>query len=130
MPARALLIALLFLSLSPQTPPRFPIHVESLDYPPLAIRAHIQGTVVFGARIAADGTVSIPLIKSGHPLFVHVAEENLKTWKFQSGEDQAMEITYQFKLRDSNKRSGTQCQFDLPTSVTVTADPPPVLTTY
>jgi TonB family protein len=131
MPARALLIALLFLTVSPQAQPRLPVHVESLNYPPLARKARIQGTVVFEAQIAADGTLSVPIIKSGHPTLVHVAEENLKKWKFQPGEDQQMEITYHFKLREPTASfSQTECQFDLPNSVTVIVDPPPVLTTY
>jgi TonB family protein len=128
---RALLMALLFLTTSPQIQPqaRLPVHVESLLYPPLARQARIQGTVVFKAEIAADGSVSIPTRSSGHPLLVHAAEENLTKWRFQAGEEQQMEITYQFKLGTKPTRfPATQCQFDLPNSVTVTADPLPVKT--
>jgi hypothetical protein len=128
MPFRALLIAFLFLSASPQVQPRLPVHVESLVYPPLARQARIMGTVVAIAHIAADGTVSVPTIKYGHPLLATAAEENLSKWKFQSGEAQQLEITYHFIVRNPKPRDDpeTECQFDLPDSVTVSIDPPPV----
>jgi len=78
MPARALLMALLFLTVSPQNQPRLPIHVESLVYPPLARQARIQGDAVLVAPISPDGSVSIPVLKSGHPLLRQAAEDNLK----------------------------------------------------
>jgi outer membrane biosynthesis protein TonB len=78
MPARGLLIALLLLTLSPQTQPRFPIHVESLIYPPVARQARITGDVVLIAQIGSDGSVSIPILRSGHPILLRAAEDNLK----------------------------------------------------
>jgi TonB family protein len=131
MPVRGLLIALLLLTVSPQTQPRFPIHVESLIYPPLARNARIQGDVVLVAYIGADGSVSIPIRKSGHPLLLQVAEDNLKKWKFQPGESQEMEITYHFKLREPPSYDPpTECAFDLPDSVTVSAQVPTVQPYY
>jgi hypothetical protein len=135
MPVRALLIALLFLTVSPQTQtqtqPRLPIHVESLIYPPLARIARVQGDAVLVAHISHDGSVSIPNRKSGHPWFLDAAEGNLKKWKFQSGENQEMEITYHFKLNEHPTKSNqTECTFDLPDSVTITSNPPPVAVNY
>ncbi len=125
--ARGFLISLLFLTVSPQTQPRLPTHVESLNYPSIARQAHVQGDAVLVAHISADGSVSIPLIKSGHPWFVNAAKDNLKKWKFQTGEDQEMEITYHFKFKETTSNAPiTDCQFDLPNSVTVTVDPPEV----
>jgi TonB family protein len=125
MPVRGLLIALLLLTVSPQTQPRFPVHVESPIYPPLARNARIQGDVVLIAYIGSDGSVSIPTRKSGHPILLQVAEDNLKKWKFQPGESQEMEITYHFKLREPpTYDSTTECAFDLPDSVTVFAHEP------
>lgn len=72
------------------------------------------------AHIGSDGTVSIPIRKSGHPLLLQVAEDNLKKWRFQRGEDQEMEITYHFKLSgQALDYAPTECSFDLPDSVTV-----------
>ena len=127
MPVRGLLVALLLLTVSPQTQPRFPIHVESLIYPSLARYARIQGNAVLIAHIGSDGSVSIPLRKSGHPILLQVAEDNLKKWKFQSGESQEMEITYHFKLSEQpSDYAPTECTFDLPDSVTIFAHVPTV----
>jgi TonB family protein len=131
MPIRGLSIALLLLTVSPQTPPRLPIHVVSLNYPPLGRQARIQGDAVLIAHIGSDGSVSIPILKSGHPMFLRAAEDNLKKWKFQSGEEQEMEITYHFKFGEHPASSGlTECAFDLPDLVTVTSDLPPVKIIY
>ena len=100
MPARGLLIALLLLTISPQTQPRMPIHIESLIYPQLARMARIQGDAVLIAHIGFDGSVSVPILKSGHPFLLRAAEDNLKKWKFQAGESQEMEITYHFQVSD------------------------------
>jgi TonB family protein len=127
MHVRGLLVALLFLTISPQAPPRFPIHVESLIYPPVARMARIQGDAVLIAHIGSDGSVSIPILRSGHPLLLRAAENNLKKWKFQSGESQEMEITYHFKLSEQPSDSAqTECAFDLPDSVTISTDVPTV----
>jgi TonB family protein len=129
MPARGLLIALLLLTVSPQTQLRFPIHVVSLIYPPLARQARITGDVVLIAQIGTDGSVSIPIRKSGHPLLLQAAEDNLKTWKFQSGESHEMEVTYHFKLSEqSSGNPQTECSFDLPDSVTIFSHTAPVNT--
>jgi TonB family protein len=125
MPARGLLIAVLLLTVSPQTQPRFPIHVESLVYPALSRQARIQGDVVLVAQIGSDGRVPSPIGRSGHPMFVQAAQDNLKKWKFRSGEYQEMEITYHFKLIEPSSDSAqTECVFDLPDSVTVYAHAP------
>jgi TonB family protein len=128
-----MLIALLFLTVSPQAQPRLPIHVESLPYPEIARQARIQGDAVLVAHIGADGSVSIPLRKSGHPLLLQAAEDNLKSWKFQSGEEQEMEITYHFKLVATESPADSapaDCVFDLPNSVTISSAPPKTFTTY
>ena len=100
MPIRGLLLALLFLTVSPQSQPRLPIHVESLIYPQLARQARINGDAVLVAHIGYDGSVSISALRSGHPLLLQAAKDNLKKWRFQRGEDQEMEITYHFKLSE------------------------------
>ena len=131
MPVRGLLIVLFLMTVSPTSEPRRPIHVESLIYPPVARQARITGDVVLIAQIGPDGSVSIPIRQSGHPLLLQAAEDNLKTWKFQTGESQEMEITYHFKLKEQSSRSAqTECAFDLPDSVTISSDPPPVKTIY
>jgi TonB family protein len=131
MPVRGLLIALFLMTVSPASEPRRAIHVESLIYPPVARQARIAGDVMLTAQIGSDGSVSIPVRRSGHPLLLQAAEDNLKTWKFQTGESQQMEITYHFKLKEQSSGSAqTKCVFDLPDSVTIYSDPPPVRIIY
>jgi TonB family protein len=128
---RGLVVALLLLAVSPANEPRRAIHVESLIYPLAARQARITGDVVLIAQIGPDGDVSIPIRQSGHPLLLQAAEDNLKTWKFQAGESQEMKITYHFKLKEHSSGSAqTECAFDLPDSVTISSDAPPVKTIY
>lgn len=137
MAARGLLIALLFLAVSPQappqTPPRFPVHVESLQYPQLARMARIQGDVVAVALVGTDGhVVGVPNAPTGHPLLAKAAEENIKTWRFQQGVEEEVKVTYHFKIDEKPGPSyspGT-CKFDLPDSVTVTVPTPQVNPSY
>jgi hypothetical protein len=127
--ARGSLIALLLLAVLPEAQPRWPIHVQSLIYPALGRSARIQGDIVLTAQIGSDGSVSIPARNSGHPMLIKVAEDNLMTWRFPKGESHEMKITYYFRLRERPSGSHeTECAFDFPDSVTVTADPPPVKT--
>jgi len=52
-------------------------------YPPLAIMARIQGTVVLQAILARDGTIQDLKVLSGHPLLVRAAIDAVKTWRYQ-----------------------------------------------
>src|SRR5258708_1974184 len=113
------------MNVSPTSEQRRAIHVESLIYPPASRQARITGDAVLIAQIGSDGSVSIPIRRpeSGHPLLLQAAEDNLKTWKFQAGESQQMEITYHFKLKEQSSGSAqTKCVFDLPDSVTIYSD--------
>jgi TonB family protein len=128
---RGFLIALLLLTVFPQIQPRLPIHVESLPYPLVARQARIQGDALLAAQIGSDGSVSIPIRRSGHPLLLDAAEGNLKKWKFQTGESQQIEITYHFKLIEPSSDSDrTECTFDLPNSVTISSHLPTIQTNY
>jgi protein TonB len=52
-------------------------------YPPLAIMAHIQGTVVLEAILSKDGTVKDLKVLRGHPLLVPAALAAVATWRYQ-----------------------------------------------
>ena len=52
-------------------------------YPPLAMMARIQGTVVLQAIIGKDGTVQDLKVLSGHPLLVRAALDAVRTWRYQ-----------------------------------------------
>jgi protein TonB len=52
-------------------------------YPPLAIMARIQGTVVLQAVLGKDGTVRGLKVLSGPPLLARAALEAVKSWRYQ-----------------------------------------------
>jgi protein TonB len=52
-------------------------------YPPLAIAARVQGTVVLQAIIGKDGSVQNLKVLSGHPLLVHAAIDAVRSWRYQ-----------------------------------------------
>jgi TonB family protein len=51
-------------------------------YPPLAMRARIQGTVRFNVTVGIDGSVRVAQVISGHPLLVPAAREAVMQWKY------------------------------------------------
>lgn len=52
-------------------------------YPPLAIKAKIQGVVRFNVIIAKDGTIRNMQLMSGHPLLVPAAQEAVRQWAYR-----------------------------------------------
>jgi protein TonB len=51
-------------------------------YPPLALRARIEGTVQFTAVVGRDGTVQSLTLVSGHPLLAQAALEAVRQWRY------------------------------------------------
>jgi TonB family protein len=126
MPARSLLIALLLLTVSPQAQPRFPIHVESLTYPPLAHQARIVGDVILSAEVDSHGHVNgWPWVLSGSQQLTQAAIENLRAWRFQPGPKSVVTITYHFRVDGEPVEATlpTKCEFDLPDSVKIMTPP-------
>jgi protein TonB len=59
------------------------IHQVKPQYPPLAVQARIQGTVVLQAVIGKDGTVHDLRLVSGHPMLAGAAMEAVKQWRYR-----------------------------------------------
>jgi len=59
------------------------IHQTKPVYPPLAMQARIQGTVLLQAVVAKDGTVQDLRVVSGHPLLVKAALDAVKLWRYK-----------------------------------------------
>lgn len=53
------------------------------NYPPLAVRAHIQGTVMLQATIGKDGMVQNLRVVSGPPLLIESAMDAVRQWRYQ-----------------------------------------------
>ena len=53
------------------------------EYPPLAVKAHIQGIVILEATVNEDGAVAeVRLLRSAHPLLDREAEIALRQWRY------------------------------------------------
>jgi protein TonB len=53
------------------------------EYPPLAVKAHIQGIVILEATVNEDGTVAdVRLLRSANPLLDREAEKALRQWRY------------------------------------------------
>ena len=59
------------------------VHQVKPQYPPLAVQARIQGTVVLQAVIGKDGTVEELRLVSGHPMLAPAAIEAVKQWRYR-----------------------------------------------
>ena len=59
------------------------IHEVEPQYPLLASRARIQGTVQLRAIIGRDGTVQELTLVSGQPLLVQAAMDAVKQWQYK-----------------------------------------------
>jgi TonB family protein len=53
------------------------------QYPPLALRTRIQGTVEFNVLIGPEGHVQKLVLVRGHPLLVNAAKEAVLHWVYQ-----------------------------------------------
>jgi hypothetical protein len=93
--------------------------------------ARISGDIVMMATIDAEGRVWVPVLPPGHPLLIRAAEENIRTWRFQSGPVSELRVTYHFKLEGKPTFDpSSACKFDLPDSVTIVTHPPTVETNF
>ena len=77
----------------PTVRPTAPIRVGVLEpsklvykvnpvYPPLAAKAHVQGTVILEAVVDEEGIVSTLKVLNGHPLLVEAALQAVRQWKY------------------------------------------------
>ena len=57
------------------------VFYPSPDYPPLAMRAGIQGTVRLQVRLKADGTLSVEKVLEGQPALVDAATAAVQQWR-------------------------------------------------
>ena len=76
------------------------VHQVKPAYPPLAMQARIQGTVVLQAVIAKDGTVKDLRVVSGHPMLVQAALEAAQLWRYKPYllNDQPVEVDTQINV--------------------------------
>jgi TonB family protein len=96
-------------------------HFESPLYDPVAQRARRQGDAVLKVQIAPDGSVRDAQGIQGDPLLVRNATNNIRTWKFNQGDERTFNITYEYRLLPPEIECGaeTTVTFDLPSRLRV-----------
>ena len=53
------------------------------EYPPLAVKAHIQGVVILEATVGEDGNVmDVKLLRSANPLLDREAAIAVRQWRY------------------------------------------------
>jgi protein TonB len=59
------------------------VHRVMPSYPPVAIQARLEGTVVFHAIIARDGNIRELEVVSGSPIFAQAARDAVLQWRYR-----------------------------------------------
>jgi protein TonB len=80
-------------------PPRLVTRVRPV-YPPLAIRARLEGTVVVQAVIGEDGAVEdVEVLRASSPLFTDAAVEAVRGWKYRPALQSGRPVRVYFTVR-------------------------------
>jgi TonB family protein len=66
------------------------------EYPEIARRMNITGTVKMEIVIAADGTIKSTKVLGGHPLLVDAVQRALKKWKYAPGAEATIQVDFKF----------------------------------
>jgi len=69
------------------------------SYPPLARGTYIQGKVEIQIQMGSDGKVISATSRSGHPLLLQAALDNVKTWRFAPRQGEQI-VVYEFRIDD------------------------------
>jgi TonB family protein len=62
------------------------------DYPELAKRMHLQGSVKLEVGVKADGVVKSTRVIGGNPVLVQAAADAVSKWKFEVSQGETVEI--------------------------------------
>ncbi len=95
-------------------------------YPPQANAARIQGDIHL--RVTTDGSgVASVVVESGQPMLAKVAQENVRTWKFEPHEPTSFSALFAYHLRaepkcETDKSGNGEIHLMLPTQVEITAN--------
>ena len=76
---------------------RKPVVNPDPEYPEIAKRMNISGTVKVELVIAADGTIKSAKVLGGHPLLADAVQKALKKWKYAPGASETtMQLDFKF----------------------------------
>jgi TonB family protein len=128
LPCKFICLILLLLLPGHHSENRCLLHLESPIYHRLARQARIQGEVKVLVKIAPDGKVFSAHATSGHQLLRQEVESNVQKWIFNPGEEQTIEVAYEFRLEEPEVDSEppSRVSFDLPSRVLVISNFKPI----
>jgi TonB family protein len=76
---------------------RKPVVNPNPEYPEIARRMNINGTVKVELVIAADGTIRSAKVLGGHPVLADAVQRALKKWKYAPGASETtMQLDFKF----------------------------------
>lgn len=76
---------------------RKPVANPDPEYPEIARRMNITGTVKVEIVIAADGTIRSTKILGGHPLLADAVQKALKKWKYApAASESTIQVDFKF----------------------------------
>lgn len=79
-------------SSAPATPERKIASRVAPNYPELAKKMHIHGTVRVEAVVRPNGSVKSTRVLGGNPVLVDAALDAVGKWKFESGQNETTEV--------------------------------------
>jgi TonB family protein len=77
------------------------VHFEDFDYPAEARRTGVEGVVVIGATLNAQGQIIDATVVSGPRLLVPETLANARKWRFAPNRLKRAVIVYRFTLADA-----------------------------
>ena len=76
---------------------RKPVVNPDPEYPEIARRMNISGTVKVELVIAADGTIKSAKVLGGHPVLADAVQKTLRKWKYAPGASETtMQLDFKF----------------------------------
>jgi TonB family protein len=76
---------------------RRPVVNPDPEYPEIARRMNLNGTVKVELVIAADGTIRSAKVLGGHPVLADAVQKALKKWKYAPGTaETTLELDFKF----------------------------------
>lgn len=87
-----ILITLITLAVLAQNGDRKTVRREDPEYPELARKMNLHGTVKFKLFVSPDGTVRRVEYIGGHPVFADAALSTVKKWRYESAPKETTEL--------------------------------------
>ncbi len=107
--------------------------LTSLEYPPVAAQARVEGTIQLRCEVAQDGSVKAVTAVAGNEILAKAARGNAMKWRFSKAAEPPVNrksnlvtLIYRFRLTGVCERSvcPTSFSFEVPNVVLVESQAP------